>query len=82
MNKTTSSNVLYIQATNKQGVTMLSEYSDYKFTDNKTGTVFIGKYCGGPTINPHTGKVGNMICLKSKDGKYKWCETTQCVKQN
>jgi len=81
LNKTTSSNVLYIQATNKQGVTM-SSFSTYKFTCKITGSVFIGQYCGGPTVDVQTGEVGKEICLKSKDGKYKWCKTTDCIKQN
>lgn len=80
MNKTTSSNVLYIENI-KQGVTMT--FSTYKFTDKSTGSVFVGEYVGGPvTVNLKTGEQGTEICLKSKDGRYKWVERSQCIKQN
>lgn len=58
-------------------------FSTYKFTDKRTGSVFIGEYVGGPvTINLKTGEQGTEICLKSKDGRYKWVEESQCIKQN
>ena len=57
-------------------------FSKYKYTDKNTGETFKGEYCGGPTVDVKTGEVGLEICLVSKDGKYKWCKTTDCIKQN
>ena len=62
---------------------MYSINTIFKHTEPTTGNTFKGEYVGGPaTINMKTGEQGTQICLKSKDGRYKWVERLQCVKQN
>ena len=62
---------------------MYSINNIFKHTDPTTGNTFKGKNAGGPaTINMKTGEQSTQICLKSKDGRYKWVERSQCVKQN
>jgi hypothetical protein len=62
---------------------MYSINTIFKHTEPTTSNTFKGEYVGGTvTLNMKTGEQGTEICLKSKDGRYKWVEISQCIKQN